>query len=130
MHNTPSILITAIILSLPLIAANGFCLASNPSPEDMELKTAAGTKPARFPHTKHQEKFGCKECHHAKSNNGIRSPYVEGMVVGKCTTCHNNDAMVNAKLNSFKLAAHALCKECHKQNKDSAPTRCTGCHIK
>jgi len=80
MHNTPSILITAIILSLPLIAANVFCLANNTGPEDMELKTAAGTKPARFPHTKHQEKFGCKEC--------------------------------------------------HKQNKDSAPTRCTGCHIK
>jgi hypothetical protein len=130
MQNTPSLLITAIILSLLLIAANGFCLASNPGPEEMELQTAAGTKPARFPHTKHQKTFGCKECHHAKNIKGIRSPYVEGMEVGKCSTCHNNDAMADARLNSFKLAAHALCKECHKKNKDSAPTRCTGCHIK
>ena len=130
MHNTPSIHTTAVILSLLLFAVKGFCLASNTGPEKMELKTAAGIKPARFTHKNHQETFGCKECHHAKSKNGLYSPYIEEMEVGKCTTCHNDAAMANAKLNSFKLAAHALCKECHKKNKDSAPTSCTGCHIK
>ena len=23
-----------------------------------------------------------------------------------------------------------LCKECHKKNKNSAPTKCSGCHVK
>jgi hypothetical protein len=51
------------------------------------------------------------------------------MEVKRCAFCHNNN-MSNPKLNSFKLAAHGLCKECHKRHKDSAPTKCSGCHIK
>jgi len=125
-----SVLITVLAFFIGQFAANGMCLASNPGPEEMELKTAAGSKPARFSHKKHQKTFGCKECHHAKTDNGMQSPYVEGMKVTKCTTCHNTEGMANAKLNSFKLAAHGLCKECHKKYKDSAPTKCTGCHIK
>ena len=98
-------------------------------PETMELKTITGKKPARFPHRKHQESFTCEQCHHSKTGNGMQSPYVEGMKINKCAFCHN-DNMTNPNLNSFKLAAHGLCKECHKQNSDSAPTRCSGCHIK
>jgi len=122
--------LTAIIICLILIGANSFSFAASTGPETMELKTAAGTKPARFSHNKHQKSFGCKECHHARTESNKQSPYVEGMEVKKCTACHNAEAMDNAKLNSFKLAAHNLCKECHKKYKESAPTRCTGCHIK
>jgi len=130
MCKNTSVIITVTAFCIGLFAASGICLAGNTGPEEMELKTAAGTKPARFPHKKHQESIGCKECHHAKTKKGLQAPYVDGMVVANCFTCHNAEDMANVKLNSFKLAAHTLCKECHKKYKDSAPTKCTGCHIK
>ena len=102
----------------------------DPGPAEMVLKTAAAKKPARFPHKNHQESFECGECHHYKTIDGERFPYVEGMEIKKCITCHNPDDMSNPQLNSGKLAGHGLCKECHKKNKDSAPTKCSGCHIK
>lgn len=110
--------------------ASGTEAAADTGPEVMELKTSNAKKPARFPHGKHQESMACKECHHAINEDGVKNPYVEGMKIKKCVTCHNKDDMSNPKLNSFKLAAHGLCKECHKQNKDSAPTKCSGCHLK
>jgi hypothetical protein len=130
MQKRPSVLIIVTVIIHLLFAAKNFCAAGTIGPEEMELKTAAGTKPARFPHKKHQEKFRCKECHHAQTGKDIKSPYIGGMEVQKCSNCHNAEAMSNAKLNSFKLAAHTQCKECHKKYKDSAPTRCSGCHIK
>jgi Class III cytochrome C family len=113
-----------------LFLVNSPSSANNSVPETMVLKTVTGKKPARFPHKMHQKNFACKECHHGKTDSGSISPYVEGMKIMKCATCHNNTDMKNPKFNSFKLAAHGLCKECHKQNRGSAPTKCTGCHIK
>jgi len=126
------------LIIVPLLAfVSILCIASGPSlaatdagPETMKLEAPAGKKPSQFPHKTHQESYACKECHHSKTGGGVKSPYVEGMGVKKCITCHNKDNMSNPKLNSFKLAAHGLCKECHKQNNDSAPTKCSGCHIK
>ena len=126
------------LIIVPLLAfVSILCIASGPSlaatdagPETMKLEAPAGKKPSQFPHKTHQESFACKDCHHAKTDGGVKSPYAEGMEVKKCITCHNKDDMSNPQLNSFKLAAHGLCKECHKQNKDSAPTKCSGCHIK
>ncbi len=127
-----------LITFTALFFISGLLVISNPSvaseidkgPEEMVIQTASAKKPAKFPHRKHQESFECKDCHHAKTDDGIKYSYFEGMEVKKCITCHNKDDMTNPKLNSFKLAAHGLCKECHKQNKDSAPTKCSGCHIK
>ncbi len=128
-------LIQLLIFVFALIAVNSMGIASEEAasdigPAEMELKTAAAKKPAKFPHRKHQETFECGECHHAKTDDGIQYPYVEGMEIKKCVTCHNKDDMSNPKLNHFKLVAHGLCKECHKKNKASAPTKCSGCHIK
>lgn len=122
--------LTALVLLLGLLLAGTAAMASDTGPENIELKTAAATKPARFPHKDHQATFECKECHHTKNDAGEKSPYEEGMEIKNCVTCHNKDDMSNPKLNSFKLAAHGLCKECHKQNKDTAPTKCSGCHLK
>lgn len=127
-----------LITFTALFFISGLLVISNPSvaseidkgPEEMVIQTASAKKPAKVPHRKHQESFECKDCHHAKTDDGIKYSYFEGMEVKKCITCHNKDDMTNPKLNSFKLAAHGLCKECHKQNKDSAPTKCSGCHIK
>lgn len=126
------ILKTALVLITFLLVAGGLSFASDTEtgPETMELKSPAGKKAARFPHKKHQDSFACKECHHTRAEDSVQSPYVEGMQIEKCIVCHNPDDMSNNRLNSFKLAAHGLCKECHKQNKDSAPTKCSGCHIK
>jgi hypothetical protein len=121
---------TSLVIIIGLGTASSLSMAGGSGPESMELKSPAGNKPARFPHKKHQENFACQECHHAKTDDSIKSPYLEGMEIKKCITCHNKDEMNNPMLNSFKLAAHGLCKECHKQNKDSAPTKCSGCHIK
>jgi predicted CXXCH cytochrome family protein len=92
-------------------------------PEEIILKTEAARKPADFPHRQHQEAFTCTRCHHAKD---------EIMVIDKCESCHNQD-ISNPEVNSFKKAAHKLCKECHKQVNDQgkeAPIKCSGCHIK
>jgi Class III cytochrome C family len=124
------ILIAAICFSLGLFAVNSTGSENDNITEIMVLKTVNAKKPARFPHKQHQETFACKECHHGKTESGSMSPYVEGMEVMKCAACHNNIDMTNPKLNSFKLAAHGLCKGCHKQNRPDAPTKCSGCHIK
>jgi hypothetical protein len=124
------VFIIGFCFSLVLLMANSPSKANDSNPEMMVLKTITGKKPARFPHNKHQKNFACKDCHHGKTDGSSKSPYVDGMEIMKCATCHNNTDMKNPKLNSFKLAAHGLCKECHKQNRGSAPTKCTGCHIK
>lgn len=125
-----TLIIPTLVFFCCSLVASGLSMASDTGPEKMLIQTAAAKKPARFPHRKHQESFECKECHHAKTDDGVKYPYVENMEVKKCVTCHNKDDMSNPKLNSFKLAAHGLCKECHKNNSDSAPTKCSGCHIK
>jgi hypothetical protein len=122
------------VFSLALASGTGFAgdkeIASDTGPDEIILKTATARKAANFPHRKHQESFECGECHHSKSDDGTKYQYVDGMEIKKCVVCHNKDDMNNPKLNNFKLIAHALCKECHKRNKDKAPTRCSGCHIK
>ena len=129
-------LIKSLIFILGLVLAGGMTIAgdketaSDTGPDVIILKTAVAIKSAKFPHKKHQEAFECGECHHSKSDVGIKYPYVDGMEIKKCVVCHNKDDMNNPKLNNFKLIAHGLCKECHKRNKDKAPTKCSGCHIK
>ena len=130
MQKRPSVLITVTVIIHLLFVAKNFCAAGTIGPEEMELNSPAGIKSARFPHKKHQGIFGCKECHHTKTDDNMQAPYIDGMAVKRCITCHNAENMANAKLNSFKLAAHGLCKECHKKNKAKAPTKCSGCHIK
>jgi hypothetical protein len=123
------VLFMVFALVLVLTVTNGVGIASDAGPAEMELKTAAAKKPAKFPHKKHQDSFGCGECHHTQTD-GKQSPYVEDMEIKKCITCHNKEDMSNPKLNTLKVAAHGLCKDCHKKNKDTAPTKCSGCHLK
>lgn len=95
----------------------------NIGPADMILQTEAARKPADFPHRQHQEAFSCTFCHHAKD---------EVMVIDKCAKCHTKK-ISNADVNSYKKAAHKLCKNCHKaMNKEDkkAPIKCSGCHAK
>lgn len=121
---------TAFAFVFSLVIAGGICMAGDTGPEEMVLKTAEAKKPANFPHKKHQEKFECKECHHSKDAEGKQIPYAEGQEIGKCDSCHN-DSMADPKLNSFKNAAHANCKGCHKEKAaEGAPTKCDGCHPK
>jgi cytochrome c553 len=119
-----------VVIAAALVFAGGISIASDAGPEEMELKTAAAKKPAKFPHRKHQESFTCADCHHTKGDDGKKALYVEGMEIKKCISCHNKDDMDDPKMNNFKVVAHGLCKECHKKNKDTAPTKCSGCHIK
>lgn len=95
----------------------------NIGPADMTLQTESARKPADFPHRQHQDAYSCTVCHHADG---------EVMVIDRCANCHNKD-IDNADVNSYKKAAHKMCKDCHKevnsQGKD-APIKCSGCHIK
>ena len=136
MGNKIIIYILLLVFSFSLMFSGGTSIASeeetvsDTGPAEIILKTRAARKPARFPHKKHQKNFACGKCHHSKSDDGLKNPYVRGMEIKKCVICHNKDDMSNPRLSTFKLIAHGLCKECHRKNKDSAPTRCTGCHIK
>jgi predicted CXXCH cytochrome family protein len=105
-------------------AGNAFGVEVSIGPADIILQTESARKPADFPHRQHQESYGCTVCHHAKGDI---------MVIDKCAKCHNLD-ISNPDVNSFKKAAHKLCKDCHKTvNKEEggdAPIKCSGCHIK
>ncbi|MDH3394427.1 MAG: cytochrome c family protein [Desulfobulbaceae bacterium] len=103
-------------------AVAGVSVAANHGPAEMTLSDT-GKKPAHFPHKAHQDRGKCADCHHT---DGTPGSYVAGKEA-KCSTCHNKD-MANKKLASFKNAAHAKCKGCHKEHK--APTKCGTCHPK
>lgn len=120
---------TALAFVFSLAIAGGVAKANDKGPAEMVLKTAAAKKPAHFNHAKHQETFKCEECHHTKTADGKQGPYAEG-AQQKCETCHNAEMMTDVKLADFKGAAHGLCKECHKKHKDTAPSKCEGCHPK
>ena len=115
------LIISALIVLL--IAGNAFGVEISIGPADITLKTEIGRKPADFPHRQHQDSYACTACHHAKD---------EVMVIDKCADCHTKD-ISNPDVNSYKKAAHKLCKDCHKEvNKEGseAPIKCSGCHIK
>ena len=121
-------------------------------PEKMTLKTTKDkAKKAKivkdFPHKKHQEalKNDCGVCHHSKDKDNKQTPYVKGMKIEKCETCHfkgsgmpskKDKAKKIKKLDTFKDAAHVNCKSCHKKMKKEKPElkkkwkKCLPCHIK
>ena len=125
-----------IIASAIFVLAFGFAFTSisfavhNVGPADMVLETDKHRKPAKFGHKKHQDMMECAQCHHTKTADGKKGPYVPGEEK-KCVTCHNEN-MANDKLNDFKNAAHALCRGCHKEGYKGkkGPNKCNDCHIK
>jgi len=105
---------------------------TNLGPAVIKMQTARKKKPAIFPHEFHQEMWGCEVCHHGKDDEGKQTPYIEGMVIQHCPTCHNIK-MPNKKLNNFRKAAHTRCKGCHKKivaaGDAAGPIgKCSGCH--
>ena len=121
------LVVTALTLSQALAVSMSFASADK-GPAEITLN-ADGTKPAVFPHAKHQEKNDCAACHH-KAVDGKQAPLAEGDTVAKCDTCHNADT-ANEKLRTWKDIGHALCKDCHTKMKDAgAPTKCNDCHVK
>ncbi len=129
-------ILSAMLLALTLLS--GICWAADKGPEEIVLKStvdpAKKAKPAFFPHALHQEKFDCATCHHGKDADGKQVAYTEGQKIEKCDACHNTKAGMTEKLDTFKEAAHARCKVCHKklkkEGKDAGPTKCNGCHKK
>ncbi len=115
------LIVTGLIVLF--IAGNAFGVEVSIGPADITLQTESKRKPADFPHRQHQDSYACTVCHHAKD---------EVMVIDKCASCHTLD-ISNPDVNSYKKAAHKLCKGCHKVvNKEGseAPIKCSGCHIK
>ncbi len=119
----------AFALSLGF-SANG--MAADKGPADITLQAtkdaAPKPKPAVFPHAKHQATLACGDCHHSKGADGKQVAYKEGQKIEKCETCHNKAAgIADAKVATFKDAAHTNCKGCHTEKK-AGPTKCDGCH--
>ncbi len=113
------------------ITANTF--AADQGPADIVINEG-GKKPATFPHKKHQDAFGCAECHHGMAD-GKQVPYADGQEIQKCDTCHNKDVLAGKKagkekLDTFKGAGHANCLACHKENDNKELKKCTTCHKK
>ncbi len=118
------VLKVAVIFFVSLLITGGaFGVEVSIGPAEIVLQTESARKPADFPHRQHQETYSCTACHHARD---------EIMVIDKCANCHTKE-ISNAEVNSYKKAAHKLCKDCHKevnvQGKD-APIKCSGCHTK
>lgn len=105
------------------MAGNTFGVEVSIGPAEMTLQTEGAKKPADFPHRQHQEAYACTACHHAKE---------DVMIIDKCENCHTKN-LNNASVNSYKKAAHKMCKDCHKKvNSEGmdAPIKCSGCHVK
>lgn len=118
----------AFIFSVAIIGSNA--IAKDTGAADMVLKTEEGKKPATFPHKKHQDAYPCATCHHKSDDAGKQIPCGDEDKIEKCATCHNSTKMTpESKLDSYKNAAHAMCKECHKKEA-KGPTKCDGCHPK
>lgn len=115
--------VTVICFVSLFITGGAFGVEVSIGPAEIVLQTESARKPADFPHRQHQETYSCTACHHARD---------EIMVIDKCANCHTKE-ISNAEVNSYKKAAHKLCKDCHKevnvQGKD-APIKCSGCHTK
>jgi hypothetical protein len=114
------------------IAKETIRIESKMGPVVIKMQTARKRKPAMFPHRKHQEMYGCANCHHGRDSKGKQVPYTEGMEIQHCVTCHNQK-MENKKLNSLMLASHTKCKGCHKKVVAESGTagpiaKCMGCH--
>jgi len=132
-------LIIAAAAAFMLCGVASLSSANNTGPEEMTLVTTGSSKPkpAFFPHRKHQEAFGCAECHHGMAD-GKQVPYQENQEIGKCESCHNPDVLGGKmagkeKLDTFKGAAHTNCLGCHKEvaAKDEAKKNlksCKTCH--
>ncbi len=120
-------------------------------PEKMILKTTQVKKFKKslpdFPHRAHQEfvKNDCGKCHHGIDKDKKQTPYVKGMKIEKCEKCHFKGSGMPSKkdkkkkivkLDTFKDAAHANCKTCHKIQKKKNPKlkkkwkKCLPCHVK
>lgn len=126
------------ILSLLFLGFTVISIASN-GPADMTLQAvkdkAKKPKPAVFPHARHQESVSCAECHHT-AKDGKQIAYSEGMEIQKCETCHFKGSGLPKKIETFKGAAHANCKSCHKEVVAKKPELkdkfkgCLPCHPK
>jgi len=116
--------IVTIGLLVHVYAGNALGVEVSIGPAEITLQTESARKPADFPHRQHQEAYSCTVCHHAKD---------EIMVIDKCASCHTPD-ISNPEVNSYKKAAHKLCKDCHKavnsEEGKEAPIKCSGCHTR
>ena len=116
-----TVLITGVMVFF--MSAGAFGVEVNIGPAEITLQTEEARKPADFPHRQHQEAYSCTVCHHATG---------EIMVIDRCGACHNLD-ISNPEVNSYKKAAHKMCKDCHKKVNEAggdAPIKCSGCHVK
>ncbi len=97
-----SVLCAAAIAMLFGFTCVGGAMAEDKGPAEMTLKTAAGKKPAVFPHAKHQ------------ANPDI-----------SCDACHK-DLDVKKMATDKNYAHKEGCKACHKAK--GAGTGCKTCH--
>lgn len=107
-------------------------LTSEKGPALIKLQEKKKKSPVSFPHLRHQEMFTCNQCHHSVNANMEKTPYIKGQEIKKCASCHNLYTNYS-ELTSFKQAAHALCKTCHRNMANSGKAgpidKCVGCHL-
>lgn len=131
------------VLSLGLTFSGNVFAGDDKGPAEIVIQpTAAKTKksPVVFPHSKHQEKIACAECHHSKDDAGKQVAYVEGQKNKKCASCHNSDVLAGRTLGKLKLdtlkgAGHGKCLACHKEKAKADKSlkklkKCSTCHPK
>ena len=116
--------IPMLVMALLAAAVNGAAAregAIDIGPETITMKSLKAVKPAEFPHRKHQQSLVCMQCHHLDGRS---------LQVAKCHSCHNEN-FANESLNTMKEVGHALCKDCHKEQRKAGkdiPAKCSTCH--
>ena len=126
----------AFIFGLPTLAlivfAAVFAATAKEAPEIATLDQCMKKQPAvTFTHKAHTELTECTTCHHTQEGLTADSD----MEVTRCVDCHLEPAEASTpactELSLKKNPYHVVCVSCHKESaKDTAPTKCKGCHVK
>lgn len=104
-----------LVLILSILAVATFAQAQVNT--DFTKVFPASMGAVTFNHATHSSgDISCLTCHHTSDN----ITYVA------CTSCHG----AKPEAPKSKKAFHKLCRDCHKEHKPVAPTKCKGCHVK
>lgn len=119
------------VLLIPVLLIATFAFAHH-GPKSVTIDAAAKKQaPVVFSHEKHATTLvpKCETCHHTNKGLTAEKGFAD---VKKCSTCHlDPKAGVPGmrEMSMQKNPFHALCVDCHKEQK-KGPTTCTACHQK
>jgi len=125
--------LSIVVLALGLAGAAAKKASEAPTEVFLNAVEEGGKQPGvHFNHAAHMKLAEtCAKCHHTQKDLKADSD----VEVATCVGCHltpEKEGVPDIKqMSPTKNAYHITCMGCHKESgKDTAPTKCTDCHVK